>query len=108
MKHILDTQKFLNMEFTLKYEKKALAGHEKLSTNQLFTLTLLRPMGYSIKFDTVQSGWSIVYIEGFQVIISKKNIIFLSLKIDFVLANSANPDEILPYAAFYLGLHCLP
>ena len=44
-------------------------------------------LGRQIKqFDFVKSGWSIVYIEGSQVIISKKNIIFLSLKIDFVLA----------------------
>ena len=28
------------------------------------------------EFDTVKSGWTIVYIEGSQVIISKKNIIF--------------------------------
>ena len=53
------------------------------------------------------SGWSIVYIEGSQVTIKKK-IVFLSLKIGFVLANSADPDEMLHYAAFYLGLHCLP
>ena len=33
---------------------------------------------------------------------------FLSLKIYFILANSADPDEMLPYAAFHLGLHCLP
>ena len=26
---------------------------------------------------------------------------------DFVLANSADPDEMPPYAAFHLGLHCL-
>ena len=51
-----------------------------------FCLTLLRPMGFSIKFDTVKSRWSIGYIEGLQVIISKKNI---SLKMDFVLVNSA-------------------
>ena len=24
------------------------------------------------------------------------------------LANSADPDEMLPYAAFHLGFHCLP
>ena len=30
-----------------------------------------------------------------------------SVKIDFVLANSADPDEMLHYAAFHLGLHCL-
>ena len=64
-------------------------------------------MELPIKFDTVKSGWSIVYIEGSQVIISK-NIEFLSLKIDFVLANSADPDEMPHYAAFHLGLHCLP
>ena len=58
-------------------------------------------------FDTVKSGWSIVYIEGFQVIISK-NIMFLSLKIDFVIANSADPNEMPPYAAFHLDIHCLP
>ena len=38
------------------------------------------------------SGWSIVYIEGSRVIIFKNNV-FLSLEIDFVLANSADPDE---------------
>ena len=65
-------------------------------------------MEFFIKFDTVKSGWSIVYIKGSQVIISKKNMIFLSLKIDLVLANSADPDEMPHYAAFHLGLHCLP
>ena len=39
---------------------------------------------------------------------SKINIEFLSLKVDFVLANSADPDEMLHYVAFHLGLHCLP
>ena len=30
--------------------------------------------------------------------------VFLSL----ILANSADPDVMLPYVAFHLGLHCLP
>ena len=34
-----------------------------------------------------------------------KYIIFLPMKIDFVLANIADPDEMLHYD---LGLHCLP
>ena len=34
--------------------------------------TFLRPMEFTIKFDTVKSEWSIVYIEGSRVIISKK------------------------------------
>ena len=36
------------------------------------------------------------------------NIVFLSLKINFVLANSADPDEMPHNVAFLLGLHCLP
>ena len=65
-------------------------------------------MEFSIKFNIVKSGWNIVYIEGLQVTISEKNVVFLSLKIDFVLANNANLDEMQCYAAFHLGLHCLP
>ena len=34
--------------------------------------------------------------------------IFLSQKIGFIFANSADPDEMLHYAAFHLGHHCLP
>ena len=37
-----------------------------------------------------------------------KDNIFFSLKFDFVLSNSAEPDEMPPYGAFHLGLHCLP
>ena len=35
-------------------------------------------------------------------------IVFLSLEIDFVLENSADPDEMAHHAAFYQGLTCLP
>ena len=41
-------------------------------------LTHLRPMGFSIKFDSVKSGWSVVYIEGIQVIIFFKKCISFS------------------------------
>ena len=56
-------------------------------------LTLFRPMEFSIKFDTAKLGLSIihVYIEGSHGI-SFKTCIF-SLKIDFVLTSSADPDE---------------
>ena len=37
-----------------------------------------------------------------------QNIALLSLRIDFVLTDSAYPDEMSHSAAFYLGLHCLP
>ena len=64
-------------------------------------------MEFPIKFDTVYSGWLIIYIEGPQVIIFKKYCIF-SMKTDFALANSAHPDEMLHYTAFHQALHCLP
>ena len=34
--------------------------------------------------------------------------VFISLKVVLMLANSADPDEMQHYAAFHLGLHCLP
>ena len=44
-------------------------------------LIILRPTDFSIKFDTLKSEWSIVYIEGPKVIISK-DIVILALKIN--------------------------
>ena len=57
-------------------------------------------MDISIKFDTVKSVWSIVYIEGSQVILSK--IYCISF-----LANSADPNEMTQSAALQQGLHSL-
>ena len=66
-------------------------------------------MDSSFWFDTINLGWSIVYIEWSHVIISKNiKIGFLSLKIVFVLANSVDPDDMLHNAAFHMGLHCFP
>ena len=66
-------------------------------------------MESSIKFDKVKSAWSIVYTERSQVITSKNNIYNISLSEDGVcVANSADTDEMPHYAAFHLGLHCLP
>ena len=52
--------------------------------------------------------WSafIVYIEALQVTISKIYYIS-STEYRFVLANSADSDEMPPYAAFHLSLYCL-
>ena len=33
--------------------------------------------------------------------------VYMSLKIVFILANSADPDEMLHYAALHLDIHCL-
>ena len=62
-------------------------------------------MEFPKKLHTIKSGWSFQSIEGAQDIISN-NIAFSSLKIDFVLANSADPDEMPHNAAFHLGLRC--
>ena len=66
----------------------------------ILLLTLYVRMDSFVWFDTMNLGWSIVYIEGSQVIIS--------LKIAFVIGNSVDPDEMLLYATFHLGPHCLP
>ena len=50
---------------------------------------------------------SILYFKGLSLKILQ-NDVFLSLKIVFILAKSVDPYEILPYASFYLGFHCLP
>ena len=53
-------------------------------------------------------GLPIVYFMGSQVGFLYYDV-FLSLKLVSILANSADPDEMQHiYAAFHLGLHCLP
>ena len=66
-------------------------------------LTLYRPMDSSIKLQTIH----LEIFRGHRLLIFNKNV-FYSLKNNFVLANSADPDEMLHYSTFYLGLHCLP
>ena len=63
-------------------------------------LSHFRPMEFSIKLHTKESGCNVVYIEGPPP--PKKRILILSL------ANSADSDEMLHYVAFHLDLHCLP
>ena len=50
-------------------------------------------MEFYVKLFTIKSGWSIVYNCRFTDYNLKKCIAFLSLKINFILANIADPDE---------------
>ena len=61
-------------------------------TSSCVALTPFVPMKCPIKFDAVKPGWSIMYIEGSQVII------FLFLKIEFVLENRTVSNEMPPFA----------
>ena len=45
---------------------------------------------------------------GLLVKISIEKCIFVTEDCFLILANSVDPDEMPPYAAFHLGLHCLP
>ena len=55
----------------------------------------------------IRMGLSIIYFKGSQVIISQ--ILCISvIDVVLILANSEDPDEMQHYAAFHLGLHCLP
>ena len=59
-------------------------------------------MEFSIKFDILKSGWSIVYIEGSQVIISNRYCI------SFPEGRFWFSKQCRHNVAFHLGLHCLP
>ena len=59
-------------------------------------------MDFPIHIDTISTDLSILYFNGSHVKISK------FLNIFFILANSADPDEIPHVAVFHLGLLCLP
>ena len=63
-------------------------------------------MDFPIYIETIIMGLSIEYFKGSQVDCSKLRCIW-SLKDALILANSADPDEMLHYAAFHLGHHCL-
>ena len=65
-------------------------------------------MEFPIKFDAVNSGLYIVYIEGSQVLISKRYYISFSEDHFCLPQNSAVPDEMPHYVAFCQGIHCLP
>ena len=60
-------------------------------------------------FDTINLGWSIVYIKGSHVILSKCYCISFSEDY-FCLNNQCRPpqDEMAGYTNFIDGLHCLP
>ena len=60
-------------------------------------------LGLSLQYGLVHLVFQGVADQTFQ-----SNDVFMSLKIVYILANSADPDKMLPYAAFHLGLHCLP
>ena len=48
-----------------------------MSTFFCGSLTLLGPMKFPIKLNTIKSGWSFLHIEGSQVIISPQNVLYL-------------------------------
>ena len=70
---------------------------DPLQTNEIFHKTI----------DAIRQGWSIVYVysERPHAIVSKI-FAFLTFKIEFVLANSANPNK-MPHTAFHLCFHSL-
>ena len=68
---------------------------QKLNYGQEAAKTFIpfRPMEFSINFDTVKSGWSIIYIKGTLVTISPKKlyIIFFLYKDQFCLCTQWRP-----------------
>ena len=72
-----------------------------------YILTRFILMDYHIHIETISMEFSFCILRGYQSKFQEHDV-FPSLKIVFILSNIADPDEMLPYAAFHLGLHCLP
>ena len=64
-------------------------------------------MKSSIWFDAKSLGWFLLHIKGHMLEFPDQDELH-SLRIVFILANSADPDEMLHVAAFHLCFHCLP
>ena len=64
-------------------------------------------MEFSIPIKAIRMGSSDIYLRGHRSEFLNYDL-FLSQRIGFTLTNSVDPDEMQHYAAFYLGLHCLP
>ena len=69
----------------------------------VYILTLCILMGFPTQIASLRMGLSIIYFKRFP---NKYRL--QSLNIVFIIANSADPDEMQQYVAFHLGLHCLP
>ena len=64
-------------------------------------------MEFSQQRHEIKSEWSLIYTEGSQVtFFFFKKYCISKLKVDFVIANSADSVEM--HATFQLGLRCLP
>ena len=87
------------MAFILKENMPKLNGNKHFIVTHFLTLFIL--MDYSINIDTISMALSLLYFKGFQVKISIKDV-FPTMKIVFILASSADPDEMQFYSAFHL------
>ena len=65
-------------------------------------LTLFILMDYSVRFDTISLGWSIMHIWGCLVVVFR-SVVLYCLKILCTFTNSVVPDKML----YYVALHCL-
>ena len=65
-------------------------------------------MDFPIHIDTTCMGLPIVHFKGRQVEFSELWCIYVPKDCFNILANSADTDKMQLYAAFHLGLHCLP
>ena len=64
-------------------------------------------MDFPIPIHTIRMGLFIIYYKG-SLVEFFNNYVLHSLKLVLIIANSAGPNEMLYFAPFHLGLHCLP
>ena len=77
------------------------------ATPMILTCCILMDFPIQIHVNTTKMGLSIIYFKKSQEEISQLLCTAVS-EIVFISANSADPDEMPHFAAFHLGLRCLP
>ena len=81
-------------------------GGTKISCAGPGIVTLCNQMNFPIQINTTEMGLSIIYFKGSKDEISKLRCASI-LKNVFIVANSADTDEMLHFATFHPGLYCL-
>ena len=69
-------------------------------------LTLCHQMDFPIQINAIRVGLAIIFLRGHRLKFLN-DYVFLSQKIVFISTKSVDPDEMLHFAAFHLGIHSL-
>ena len=86
--------------------KNAVTEQQQIKPSNVLFIILCILMDISVQFDTIRLGWYIIQLKGSQV--GTPKLYYISVPEDpFIIANSADPDEIPHFVVSHLSLHYL-